>query len=128
MRKKRTTETNPANSCLGAILMNIGCVTKEQIDEAIKAQETNPDMILGGLLLAMGMITHAELNHALQLQNGLRSPSATERAHAEGAINRALHRSYLNHANRVIGAAEATKERVETGNFPRVKHPTTEDK
>jgi len=54
---------------LGAILMHLGKVTRDQVVAALERQKTTHGVI-GHILLEMGLVTEADVDHALEIQAG----------------------------------------------------------
>lgn len=68
---------------LGNILLEWGLITKEQLERALKEQETlRGDDLLGKLLVAGGACTSEEIDMAMSAQFSLRAGGKTKRAMA----------------------------------------------
>ena len=65
---------------IGNILLKMGAIDREQLSDAVEAQERSSlDVMLGNLLVASGICTKEQIDMALAAQSGLRSgdkPSA----------------------------------------------------
>ena len=120
MRDKAPPPVEP-HTTIGAIMIAMGAITQEQLDHALAEQEVNPDAALGGMLIGMGHVSPSQVRFALDLQTSLRSNNRSEKASAEQLILKMKTKAYVAHANRVVGGAEMTKEKLETGNHPALK-------
>jgi hypothetical protein len=75
--------TTPADdpTSLGAILLSMGVLNEDQLDELIDMQErATLENLLGKLAIAEGLISAGQLEEALSAQEGLRSKSKHRRA------------------------------------------------
>ena len=76
-----------ANSAIGEILVQMGAVTSEQLDDMVELQERSSiEVMLGKLLVAHRFITEEQLEVALNAQEGLRSKKVAKQAMAQMRI------------------------------------------
>jgi hypothetical protein len=88
---------NPANdvTSIGAILMSMGAVTKEQVDEVIEEQRRlREDALLGRLLVAKGYCTQEQFDIAMAAQQSMRDGDKDRRALAVADISIARSRRH----------------------------------
>jgi hypothetical protein len=72
---------------LGAILISMGIISNEQLDQATEEQRAaSPDEMLGAILIANRHITDKQLDMALSAQHGLRSTAKSAQAMANAEI------------------------------------------
>lgn len=84
---------------LGNILLEWEVVTKDQLDQALKEQETlRGDDLLGRLLVASGACSEDEINTAMSAQSSMRAAGKHKQAMAVADL--ALERSRRDISNR----------------------------
>lgn len=112
---------NPADdpTSIGAILMNMGAVTQEQIEEVIEEQRRlREDALLGRLLVAKGYCSQEQFDIAMTAQTSMRNGNKERRALAVADISLARTRR-----NSVI----ATRQRIVEKGQACIKHFTGGD-
>lgn len=78
---------------LGAILLELGLVTDEQLEEVVAQQrQMREETMLGVLLVHNGILTQTELDIALSAQRGMREENRTNQAMAVADIALGRHR------------------------------------
>lgn len=90
---------------LGAVLLELGLVTQEQLDMVIEQQRhMREETMLGVLLVHNGVLTQTELDIALSAQRGMREKSRTKQAMAVAniAIGRHRRQTLLDRRERII--------------------------
>ena len=86
---------------LGAILLELGLVTHEQLEMVIKQQRLmREETMLGVLLVHNGILTQTELDIALSAQRGMREKSRIKQAMAVANIAIGRHRRQTLHDRR----------------------------
>lgn len=103
---------NPADdpTSIGAILMSMGAVTQEQIEEVLEEQRRlREDALLGRLLVARGYCTEEQFNIAIAAQKSMRNGDKERRALAVANISlaRARRHSVIETRKRVIEKGQA---------------------
>lgn len=76
------------NHVLGGLLVELGLVTGEQLDEALGRQAAGDERPLGVILMALGHLTGPEVEHALMVQKARRGN--IEPGEGLGLIDRAV--------------------------------------
>jgi len=66
------------NHVLGSILIELGTVTQDQLDEALRCQASGDPRPLGAILMSLGHLTAAEVEHALMMQKARRGHLSQE--------------------------------------------------
>lgn len=84
MRLWRTKE----NHVLGHVLVELGLVTQDRLDEGLNMQAAGDGRPLGVILIGLGHLTTHEVEHALMVQRARRG--TIEPAEGIGLIDRAV--------------------------------------
>lgn len=90
---------------LGAILLELGLVTQEQLDEVVEQQRhMREETMLGVLLVHNGILTQSELDIALSAQKGMREDNRTNQALAVAnlAIGRHRRQTMVDRRERIV--------------------------
>jgi hypothetical protein len=108
---------NPADdpTSIGAILLSMGAVTQEQIEEVLEEQRRlREDALLGRLLVARGYCTEEQFNIAIAAQKSMRNGDKERRALAVADISlaRARRHSVVATRQRVIDKGRRAVERI----------------
>ena len=75
-----------ANS-LGALLVQMGHITGEQLSDIVtKQKKMNEDELLGHIMVSESMLTRDQLDAVLSIQKGLRSKKRYDQAMAQARI------------------------------------------
>lgn len=78
--------SDPKNT-LGDILVRMGVVTSEQLEDALRFQkEATPDSLLGRILVSEKSCTAEQIEAAVEAQKGLRSDRLSEQALAAASM------------------------------------------
>lgn len=86
---------------LGAILLELGLVTQEQLEAVVEQQRhMREETMLGVLLVHNGILTQTELDIALSAQRGMREDNRTNQALAVADIAIGRHRRKTLHDRR----------------------------
>jgi len=106
-------------SSIGAILVAMGVISEEQLQDAVQEQHNvRMDVMLGKLLLANGIISAAQLETALRSQNDLRSGKKHKRAMAQSRIAEQGVGAVMSLAAKLRHSAYEAKERITGSDFP----------
>lgn len=100
---------------IGVILLNMGAVTKEQLEEVIEEQRRlREDALLGRLLIARGYCTQEQFNIAMAAQKSMRNGSKERRAMAVADISLARTRrnSVIQTRQRIIDKGRAAARSI----------------
>jgi len=82
------TDPTTDQTSIGAILMNMGAVTREQIEDVIEEQrKLREDALLGRLLVARGYCTQEQFDIAMAAQTSMRAGDRERRAMAVADIS-----------------------------------------
>jgi len=93
---------------LGNILVDMGLITRDRLDEVVSEQQrATVEMLMGKLMIADGILSEEQLAQALEIQRGLRSKHKYERAMAMSEVA-----SFTN--SKLMELASVAKLRVET--------------
>jgi len=115
---------NPSEdpTSLGAVLLELGLVTQEQLNDVIEQQQhMREETMLGVLLVHNGVLTQSELEIALSAQQGMREENRTNQALAVAniAIGRHRRKTMLDRRER-IAQKGAEIVRSISANYPAV--------
>jgi hypothetical protein len=106
---------------IGAILVAMGAITEDQLQEAVHEQhQARMDVMLGKLLLANGLISAAQLEAALSSQSDLRSGKKHKRAMAQSRIAEQGVGAVVALASKLRSSATEARERITGTEFPAV--------
>jgi hypothetical protein len=100
---------------IGAILLNMGAVTEEQLEETIEEQQRlREDALLGRLLVARGYCTQDQFDIAMAAQKSMRDGGKASRALAVADISlaRSRRKSLLATRKRVIEKGQACVKHI----------------
>ena len=104
---------------IGAILVAMGVITADQLEEAVREQEKERlDILLGKILLANGIISQSQLEAALTTQKGLRSKKKHQRAMAQSQIAECGVGSIMAMASSIKSHAREAREKITGTAFP----------
>jgi hypothetical protein len=108
---------NPADdpTSIGAILMSMGAVTQEQLEEVVEEQRRlREDALLGRLLVAKGYCTQEQFDIAMAAQKSMRNGDKERRALAVADISLARSRrhSVIETRQRIIQKGEQAVRRI----------------
>ena len=105
---------------IGSILLNMGVITREQLDVAVRTQRClHTDTLLGVLLVHEGYCTKEELEEAIDTQISMRNGHKANRAIA--FANFAMRKSRDSGVYKcILERADSIARKVETGDFPNV--------
>jgi len=104
---------------IGAILLSMGAVTQQQIEEVIEEQlRLREDALLGRLLVARGYCTQAQFDVAMDAQNSMRNGDKHRRAMAVADIAIARTRRH---------SMVATRQRINEKGHAALKCVTRDD-
>lgn len=90
---------------LGAVLLELGLVTREQLNAVVEQQRhMREETMLGVLLVHNGILTQTELDTALSAQRGMREANKTDQALAVAniAIGRHRRKTLLDRRERLV--------------------------
>jgi hypothetical protein len=86
MQRKQLAEGVRENS-LGALLVQMGLISVEQLEHAVALQQKLPeDELLGRLMVSESVLTSDQLVNVLDIQKGLRSKSKYHQAMAQARL------------------------------------------
>lgn len=106
---------------LGAILLAMGVITSEQLNQAIQEQENSSiEIMLGKLLVANDVISGDQLEMALSAQVGLRSKKREYKARAQASIAEASSAHVIALASSVRAKSEFNRKRTTGEAFPAI--------
>jgi hypothetical protein len=100
---------------LGNVLLELGIITQEQLDHALKEQETlRGDDLLGRLLIASGACTEEEVMMAMSAQESMRAKGKHKcaMAVADLALERRRRQSVIVKRNRLIEKGEQVRKSI----------------
>jgi hypothetical protein len=120
--------TNPSEdpTSIGAILMSMGAVTQEQIEEVIEEQRRlREDALLGRLLVAKGYCSQEQFDIAMAAQKSMRNGNKERRALAVADISLARSRrhSMVATRQRVIEKGQECVKRITGEGHPAITAP-----
>jgi len=108
---------------LGNILLEWGLITREQLERALKEQETlRGDDLLGKLLVAGGACTHEEIDMAMSAQASLRAGGKAKRAMAVAdlALERRRRGSIIQRRDRIVAQGARVEKSITGDGYPAV--------
>lgn len=108
---------------LGAILLELGLVTQDQLETVVEQQRhMREETLLGVLLVHNGILTQTELDIALSAQRGMRESNRTTQALAVADIAIGRHRRKTLHdrRERLVAKGAQIAKSITGENYPAV--------
>jgi len=125
---KRDPRDETAVYSLGTILVKMGAVRREQVEEVLARQRRmTEEELLGDLLVAAGLVSQAQLQEALKAQADLRSRKRHVRARAAAHLAEVSNHRVAAAAREVVSLVRQTSRKRNGDQFPAVALAKSEE-